>query len=86
MKTLDIGEATETLAEYVRRAAGEPLIVTDNGTPVAAVLRVDESDVEAIALGQNAAFLDIVERSRAQWRAGQSLSGDEVRRELGLAG
>ena len=38
MKTIDIGEASSPLAEYVRQAQAEPLVLTDHGAPTAVLL------------------------------------------------
>jgi antitoxin (DNA-binding transcriptional repressor) of toxin-antitoxin stability system len=84
MKTIDVSQATGSLGEYARALDCEPLVLTDGGQPIAALLPIDEADMESIALGTNPKFLDLIERARAQRRAGAGLSTDEVRRELGL--
>jgi prevent-host-death family protein len=50
MKIVDINEATEALSEYARRAATEPVVVTSNGKPCAAVIPLDNADLETASL------------------------------------
>ena len=66
----------------MRLATAEPLIVTERGTPVVAVIPADEMDLEAWALGTNPTFMDINERSRARYRAEGGISLEEIKRRL----
>jgi antitoxin (DNA-binding transcriptional repressor) of toxin-antitoxin stability system len=84
MKHIDVAQANETLGQSVRELAGEPLVVTEAGVPIAALVPIDELDLESLTLGNNPRFLAIMEQARAQCRQGQGLSTEEVRRELGL--
>jgi PHD/YefM family antitoxin component YafN of YafNO toxin-antitoxin module len=84
MKTLDIQQAVGALRDYARTLGQEPIVLTQDGHPLAVLMPVDEDDLESIALGSNPRFLEIIERSRAEYQAGLSLSEAEVRRELGL--
>ena len=65
MKTIDIAQAPTVLAEYAEHPGGEPAIVTSNGNPVAALLPLDDADLETVSLATNAQFLALIERSRA---------------------
>ena len=84
MKSIDVSQATGSLGQYARELDREPLILTDGGEPIAALVPIDDADLETVALGTNPRFMELIERARAQYRSGQSLSSDEVRRELGL--
>ena len=64
--------------------AGEPLVVTEGGVPIAALVPSDELDLESLALGSNPRLMAILEEARAQCRQGLGLSSEAVRRELGL--
>ena len=86
MKTLDVSEATGPLGQYVQDLGREPLVLTDGGQPVAALMPIDEADLETVALATNPRFMALIEQARAQRRAGAGLSTEEVRRELGLKG
>jgi antitoxin (DNA-binding transcriptional repressor) of toxin-antitoxin stability system len=84
MKNVELTQANETLGQSVRDLAGEPLVVTESGVPIAALVPIDELDLEALALGSDPRFLAIIESARDQCRQGLGLSTADVRRELGL--
>jgi prevent-host-death family protein len=84
MKTIEVEEATASLAEYVRDARSEPVIVTDGGTPVAALVPIANADLETAAISNNPKFLAIIERLRARQKAEGGISSGEMRRRLGL--
>ena len=84
MKIIDLTEATETLATYAAEVAQGPVIITVAGKPVAALVAIENADLETVSLSTNPAFLALIERSRARHHAEGGLSGAEVRRRLGL--
>ncbi|MBM4026213.1 MAG: type II toxin-antitoxin system Phd/YefM family antitoxin [Planctomycetes bacterium] len=85
MKIVEQAEAKAPLATYAADVAQEPVIITVNGKPVAALVAIENADLETVSLSTNPAFLTLIERSRARHRAEGGLSGDEVRRRLGLS-
>ncbi len=85
MKTVEIEKATESLAQYTRDASGEPVVVTDHGRPVAALVAVEEIDLENLSLSTHPDFIDLIERSRARQKREGGISSDEMRRRLGLS-
>jgi antitoxin (DNA-binding transcriptional repressor) of toxin-antitoxin stability system len=84
MKKIEIAEATNSLSQYARELAEEPLVLTEGGHAVAALLPVDDADVESLTLSQSPKFQALIEQAREEYRSGSSLSADEARRELGL--
>jgi hypothetical protein len=84
MRRIELTQANDSLGQSVRGLSREPLVVTEDGVPVAALIPIDELDLESPSLGSNPRFLAIIERARAQCRQGLSLSTEDVRRELGL--
>jgi prevent-host-death family protein len=82
MKTLELSEATGTLAEYAREVEGEPLVLTVDGSPVAALVSIEQADLETISLTTNPRFIALIERSRARQKAEGGISSDEMRRRL----
>jgi antitoxin (DNA-binding transcriptional repressor) of toxin-antitoxin stability system len=84
MRNIDVTQANDSLGQSVRQLAGEPLVVTEDGVPIAALLPIDEFDLESLALGSNPRFMAILEEVRAQCRQGLGLTPETVRRELGL--
>ena len=49
MKTIDIGEASGTSADYLKQAQTEPVVFTDDGTPTAVILTLVNTDLETAA-------------------------------------
>jgi antitoxin (DNA-binding transcriptional repressor) of toxin-antitoxin stability system len=84
MKTLELSEATESLADYVRMARTETIVVTIKGKPMVALTAIGRNtDLENLIVSSDPAFRGLIERSRALFPAGSGLSTDEVRRQLG---
>lgn len=84
MKVIDLTEATETLATYAAEVAQEPVIITVAGKPVAALVAIENADLETVSLSTNPDFLALIERLRARHQAEGGLSSAELRRRLGL--
>ena len=82
MKTLDIAEATASLAEYARDVGEEPMILTVGGKPIAALVSVENADLETTALSTHPRFIALIERSRARQKAKGGISSAEMRRRL----
>jgi antitoxin (DNA-binding transcriptional repressor) of toxin-antitoxin stability system len=79
MKSIDLTEATETLATYAVAVAQELVIVTVEGKPVAALVAIENADLETVSLNTNPAFLTLIERSHARHQAEGGVSSAEVR-------
>jgi len=84
MKTLEMARATASLAKYAQEAEREPLIVTKGGKPVAALVHIENADLETVTLSTNPQFIALIERSRARQKAEGGIPGAELRRRLGL--
>ncbi len=84
MKTIEMSQATAPLAEFAGEVANEPVIVTSNGKPIAALLSIDDVDLETLSLRDNPEFLAIMAQSRARLKAEGGISSQEMRRRLGL--
>jgi antitoxin (DNA-binding transcriptional repressor) of toxin-antitoxin stability system len=82
LKRIDRTQATDSLAAYVANLAGNPVIVTDQGRPVAALVPIENADLETISLSTNRQFLDLVERSRSRVRREGGISSEEMRRRF----
>ena len=78
MKTLDVSKATAPLSQYARALDQEPLVLTDGDQPIAALMPIEDADLETIALGSNPKFLALLEQARTQPRAGAGLTTEEV--------
>ena len=83
MKIVDKQEATRTLADYASEIQGGPVVVTDHGQPVAALVPIENADLETVSLSTNRQFLDLIERSRSRVRDEGGVSSEEMRRRFG---
>jgi prevent-host-death family protein len=84
MKKIEMAQATASLAEYAREVSKEPIIVTVKGKPTAALVSIENADLETITLSTNPQFIALIERSRARQKAEGGISSAEMRRRLGL--
>jgi prevent-host-death family protein len=82
MKTVEMSEATGPLSEYAERAHHETLVVTEGGKPVAALVPIEDVDLESLSLGTNPDFLALIEHSRARCHPGTGISTGEMRERL----
>jgi len=62
MKTVEISEIASILENYGNNE--QPLILTRNGQPVAALFSIEDVDLETLSLGTNPNFINIIEQSR----------------------
>lgn len=79
MKVVEKADATATLAEYTAEIASGAVIVTNEGRPVAALVPIENADLETVSLSTNREFLELIERSRARVRANGGISSEEMR-------
>ncbi len=84
MTTLELEKATAALSQYVADIAHGPVILTVNGKPVAALVAIENADLETVTLSTNPRFLALIERSRVRQEAEGGVSVQEMRRRLGL--
>ncbi len=82
VRTIDITEATNPLAQYAQQVEAGPLVVTIDGQPVAVVMAFANMNLETIALSNHPQFLAIIERSRRRQQQEGGLSSDEMRKRL----
>lgn len=80
MKKIDLNEATEPLAEYVKRMQGVPVVITFRGVALAALVPLDNVDYETVSLSTNPEFIEILEHSRKRVREEGGISAEEMRR------
>ena len=78
MKSLEMSKATAPLADYARDVDKEPVIVTEHGHPVAALVPIENAHRETLSLSTNAQFLALIERSRQRHEAEGGISSDEM--------
>ncbi len=82
MKTVEKTDATASLAEYATHIENGPVIITDHGKPVAALVSIENADIETVSLSSDPQFIELIERSRARVRAEGGISSEEMRRRF----
>ena len=82
MKIVEREQATEPLAAYAAEVANGPVVVTDQGKPVAVLVSIENADLETVALSTNRQFIELIERSRARAGAEGRISSEEMRRRF----
>ncbi len=82
MKVIEKADATATLAEYADEMESGVLIVTEQGQPVAALVPIENVDLETVGLSTNPKFIELIERSRARVRSEGGVSSEEMRRRF----
>jgi antitoxin (DNA-binding transcriptional repressor) of toxin-antitoxin stability system len=82
MKILEKSDATGSLAEYTADIEKEPVIVTSDGIPIAALVPIGNVDLETMSLSTNAVFIALIERSRTRHRTEGGISSDEMRHRM----
>jgi len=85
MRKIEITQATNPLGQYARELESIPLVLTQDGHAVAALLPIDDADLESLAMSLSPRFQAVIDLARAEYREGRTLSPDEVRRALGTS-
>ena len=84
MKTLEVVDAVAPLAEYALDLKNESVILTVDGRPVAALMAIDNADLETAFLSTSSQFLTLIERARSRRKTNGGVSAQEMRQRLGL--
>jgi antitoxin (DNA-binding transcriptional repressor) of toxin-antitoxin stability system len=84
MKILERARATGSLAKYARDPNKEPVILTVGGKPVAALVPIENADLETVTLSTHPKFLALIERSQTRQKSEGKSSSAEMRRRLGI--
>lgn len=82
LRKVEVTEATDSLATYVRGVEAGPVVVTDGGRPVAALVLLDNTDLETLSLSTDPEFLELIQESRTRQAQEGGLSSAEMRRRL----
>ncbi len=80
MKTIERIDATDSLAKYTEHTADFPIIITDHGQPIAALMPIPNADMETVSLSANPQFLSLIARSRARQECDGGALSEEMRR------
>jgi prevent-host-death family protein len=82
VKTIKLSEASQALAEYVAGRRDEVVVLTERNKPVAALVPLGPADWESVELSGHPEFLNLIERSRTEFREGHILSLAEMKQEF----
>jgi len=82
MKVVEKQDATRPLAEYAAEIKGDTVVVTDHGLPVAALVPIENADLETVGLSTNPQFIRLIERSRAALHVEGGISPAEMRKRV----
>jgi antitoxin (DNA-binding transcriptional repressor) of toxin-antitoxin stability system len=85
MNVIERANATASLADYAAAIDKGAVIVTEGGQPIAALVPIENADLETASLSTNPRFLELIERSRARVRVEGGISAEEMRRKFGKA-
>jgi prevent-host-death family protein len=80
MKTIELKDATEPLAEYVKHMEGEPVTIVHKGAPMAVLVPAGNDDYESVQMSTNPQFIELLERSRTSIKEGGGFSTEEMRK------
>ncbi|MDP9120151.1 MAG: type II toxin-antitoxin system Phd/YefM family antitoxin [Acidobacteriota bacterium] len=83
MKTVDLAKASKSLSAYADELGEEPLILTVDDQPVAALVSLKNVDQDSLALSTSQTFLRLVQSAREELERGGSVSLEEMKGEPG---
>ena len=78
MKIASVAEIKSQFSAFLKATESGPIVVTRNGRPVAVIVGVqDEDEIERLLMAYSPRLQAILEKSRKQIRAGESLNHEE---------
>jgi antitoxin (DNA-binding transcriptional repressor) of toxin-antitoxin stability system len=80
MKTIELKDATEPLAEYVKRMEGEPVTIVHKDVPLAVLVPAGNDNYESVQMSTNPQVIELLERSRKSIKEGGGFSTEEMRK------
>jgi PHD/YefM family antitoxin component YafN of YafNO toxin-antitoxin module len=85
MKTIQMPKALQALLSFAEASEQDTLVFTEKRRPVAALISLRKVDRESLALSTNPVFWRIIERSRKQIRAGQTITLEAIEKKYGVS-
>ena len=82
MRLIDKQDATRSLGEYAGNIREGMVVITDQGHPVAALVPLENTDLETVELSLNGQFMKLIERSRASMRSEGGISSADIRSRI----
>jgi hypothetical protein len=84
MKVIELGKKHSSLPALLRLLKKQPLVLTKNGKPLAALLDVARDDLETLSLRTNSKFRDYLRRCRARHQTEGGTALETLRVKYGL--
>jgi PHD/YefM family antitoxin component YafN of YafNO toxin-antitoxin module len=82
MKTVEVPSENKQLRRMVKQAQNDPLLLTQRGKPVAALVSVQGADQETLSLSTNPKFLRILRKSFQELDRGSRISLAEMHKRV----
>lgn len=82
MKSVEIADATAALKDYTEQLTQEPIVVTRGGKAIAALVRLQPSDLESFLVSESPVFKRIVRQSRASYKRSGGLTREQIEERL----
>jgi prevent-host-death family protein len=82
MKTVEVPSANKQLRQMVKLAQSDPLVLTQRGKPVAALVSIEGLDRESLSLSTNPKFLRILRKSFQELDRGSRIALAEMRKRV----
>lgn len=79
MRKVTLSQASRPLAHYASELKNEIVVVTKGKRAVAALVPLRNVDRESLALSTHPEFMKLIRRARAEFRAGKTVSLEEMR-------
>lgn len=83
MKTLTVAD-NSSLQEFLKQAEQDDVVVLRDGKPVALITPFDQDDLEWYGRERSPEFIHSIERARKQVEKGETVSHEDLKKELGL--
>ena len=77
---IEADQSEQAIRDALARDAVEPLIITKKGKAVAALVPLDDFDLESASLSMNEDFMRLIEESRKSAKERGTVPFDEVKR------
>jgi hypothetical protein len=82
---VDIADSRDAVEDALTRSQIEPLVITRDGKPVAALVPIEDVDLESLSLSHNPEFIAMLERSRRSAKEKGTIPFEEMKRRLGMS-
>lgn len=83
MKSASVAELKAGLDSYIKECHGQPIVITQEGRPVAALMAVvDDDDLERLRLAHSPMFNAIMDQAYERYRKGETIPHDQLWAEV----